>query len=204
LRNAENVDVLRRIFQAIRDTPEGVYSPSDDSFLMVDAIAKLPVDGLEVLDVGTGSGILGLFCAMRGGRVTLTDIDEAALQHAKKAANMLRLEVRTVLSDMFSKVQGKFDLILFNPPYLPSSKIDDLTVDGGRSGTELSKRFLSGLPTHLKTNGTALLLTSSLNDPASLLERHPELQYSLLEKRSLFFEELQVLCLRFRENFAGQ
>jgi release factor glutamine methyltransferase len=202
LPSAENAEVLRKIFRAIRDAPESVYSPSDDSFLMLDTITKLAVEGREVLDMGTGSGILGLFCAMRGATVTLTDIDEAALQHAKKAAGLLGLGVQIILSDMFSKVQGQFDLVLFNPPYLPSSTVGDRTVDGGRQGTELSKRFLAGLSTHLRSSGTTLLLVSSLNDPSSFLEGHPEFQYSVLAKRPLFFEELRVLCVRFRENLA--
>ena len=169
---------------------------------MLEAIARLPIEGREVLDVGTGSGILGLFCAMRGARVTITDIDEGALQNAKKVARVLGLHVQAILSDIFSKVQGQFDLILFNPPYLPSSTVNDRTIDGGCQGTELSKRFLAGLPTHLKADGTALLLASNVNDASSFLEEYPQFECSVLAKRPLFFEELQILCLRFRENLA--
>ena len=183
--------------------PESVYTPSEDTFLMVDAIATLPVEGRRVLDVGTGSGILGLFCAMRGAHVTVTDVDELALQQTMKAAGVLGLSVEATLSDMFSEVQGLFDLVLFNPPYLPSSVVEDRTVDGGGGGTTLVKDFLGGLAAHLENSGTALLLTSSLNDRASLLKQHPEFQYSVVAKRALFFEELQVLGVRFRENLAG-
>lgn len=203
LQKAENAEVLRKIFRAIRDTPESIYSPSEDSFLMVDAIATLSVEGRRVLDVGTGSGILGLFCALRGAQVTVTDVDELALQQTMKAAGLLGLSVEATLSDMFSKVQGLFDLVLFNPPYLPSSVVEDRTVDGGPGGTTLLKRFLDGLAAHLKSSGTALLLASGLNDPGSLLEEHPEFQYSVVAKRALFFEELQVLGVRFRENLAS-
>jgi len=203
LQKAENAEVLRKILRAIGDTPKSIYSPSEDSFLMVDAIATLPVEGRRVLDVGTGSGILGLFCALRGAQVTVTDVDEHALQQTMKAAGVLGLSVETTLSDMFSKVQGLFDLVLFNPPYLPSSVIEDRTVDGGRGGTTLLKRFLEGLAAHLKSGGTALLLASSLNGPASLIEEHREFQYSVVAKRALFFEELQVLGVRFRENLAS-
>jgi len=203
LQKAENAEVLGKILRAIGDTPKSIYSPSEDSFLMVDAIATLPVEGRRVLDVGTGSGILGLFCALRRGQVTVTDIDELALQQTMKAAGVLGLSVETTLSDMFSEVQGLFDLVLFNPPYLPSSVVEDRTVDGGRGGTTLLKRFLEGLAAHLKSSGTALLLASSLNDSASLLEAHPEFQYSVVAKRALFFEELQVLGVRFRENLAS-
>ena len=196
-------EVLRKILRAIGNAPENVYTPSDDTFLMLDAIAKISVGGKQVLDVGTGSGILGLFCASRGALVTVTDVDELALEHAQKAARVLGLSFQTILSDMFSNVQGKFDLVTFNPPYLPSSTVEDRTVDGGRGGIALSKRFLGGLADYLKCDGTALLLISTLNDSGSLIsEANPEFQCEVLAKRQLFFEELQVLSVRFRDDLA--
>lgn len=203
LLNAENAEVLRKIFRVIRDMPESVYSPSDDSFLLLDVIAELPVEGREVLDVGTGSGILGLFCALRGAHVIATDIDALTLREVQKASDLLGVRIQPILSDMFSKVQGLFDLILFNPPYLPSSTVEDRSVDGGQGGITLSKRFLEGLPGHLERGGTALLLVSNQNDPASLLAEYPDFQSLVLAKRPLFFEELQVLSVRFRENLTS-
>lgn len=201
--NLEDAERVRKILRAIGGTPSSVYSPSDDSYLMLTAIAKLPVGGKEVLDVGTGSGVLGLFCALRGAQVTATDIDESALHQAQKAAGVLGLSLPLILSDLFSKVQGKFDLILFNPPYLPSSTVEDRTVDGGRRGMELSNRFLDGLASYLKRDGTGLLLVSTVNQPASLTQAHPEFQFSVVARRSLFFEELQVLSVRFRDRLAS-
>ncbi len=203
LQKAEYSEALRKILRAIGDTPKSVYAPSDDSYLMLDAIAKLSVEGKTMLDVGTGAGVLGLYCATRGTRVTVTDVDESALQQALKAAHSLRLSLQPVLSDLFSKVRGEFDFVLFNPPYLPSSTLEDRTVDGGRGGTALSKRFLEGLPRHLKRDGKALLLVSSLNDTASLLGGYLEFQFSVMAIRPLFFEELQVLCVRFRDDLAS-
>jgi len=200
---AENEEILRKILHAIGDVPKNVYSPSDDTFLMLDAIAKISVGGKQVLDIGTGSGILGLFCASRGAHVTVTDVDQSALEYAQKTARVLALGLQTVLSDVFSNVQGKFDLVTFNPPYLPSSTVEDRTVDGGPGGIALSKRFLGGLGEHLNCDGTALLLISTLNDSASLIsEVNPEFQYEVMAKRQLFFEELQVLSVRFRDSLA--
>jgi release factor glutamine methyltransferase len=203
VQKAENEEILRKILHAIGDVPKNVYSPSDDTFLMLDAIAKISVGGKQVLDIGTGSGILGLFCASRGAHVTVTDVDQSALEYAQKTARVLALGLQTVLSDVFSNVQGKFDLVTFNPPYLPSSTVEDRTVDGGPGGIALSKRFLGGLGEHLNCDGTALLLISTLNDSASLIsEVNPEFQYEVMAKRQLFFEELQVLSVRFRDSLA--
>lgn len=198
-----DIKLQRKILGAIGDTPDSVYPPGDDSFLMLDAISGIPFAGSEVLDVGTGSGLLGLFCAIQGATVTATDVNEIALHHAHKAADKLGVKLRLVLSDLFSNVQGRFDCVLFNPPYLPSTTITDPTVDGGPMGVSLVKTFLDDLPNHLKTSGTAFLLLSSLNDSASLIHAHPEFEVSPVAKRSLFFEELQVLHLRFRHSFPG-
>lgn len=203
MQKAENEEILRKILRAIGDVPKNVYSPSDDTFLMLDALAKIPIEGKKVLDVGTGSGILSLFCAARGAHVTATDVNELCLQTAQMAAGALGLSIRSILSDMFSNVREQFNVIIFNPPYLPSSTVEDRTVDGGPDGTALSKRFLRSLADHLERDGTALLLVSSLNDSASLFSAGiPEFQYEVTAKRSLFFEELQVLSVRFRDDLA--
>lgn len=202
LRDADS-EILLKITRAIGNLPKTVYAPSEDSHLMLEAIARLPVEGKRLLDVGTGSGILGLFCAMRGAQVTVTDVDEAALRAATHAANTLKLNIETILSNVFSNVQGLFDLIIFNPPYLPSSTVEDRTVDGGQGGIMLSTRFLDGLNDHLNCSGTALLLVSSLNDAESLISQYSAFQFTVMAKRALFFEELRVLSIRFRDKLAS-
>jgi methylase of polypeptide subunit release factors len=101
-------------------------------------------------------------------------------------------------------VEGKFDFILFNPPYLPGATPNDRTVNGGKGGTKLTRTFLAGLPARLKTNGVGLLLVSSLNDPAFLTNEYQAFNYAVMAKRRLFFEELQVLGVRLREDLARQ
>jgi release factor glutamine methyltransferase len=197
-RSRVNDDIARKVLHAILPVPEGIYAPSDDSFLMLDVLSALPVQNKEVLDLGTGSGILGLYCAMRGAKVTITDQDEEALRYAQKAAQTLGVNLAALVSNLFSSISGKFDLVMFNPPYLPSIGREDPTVDGGNAGAMLSRKFLGDLGKHLKSDGHALLLVSSLNDPSSLIAEHSEYAFSVLARRHMFFEELQVLSLRFR------
>ena len=169
---------------------------------MLEAISAISVEKQKVLDLGTGSGILGLYCALRGADVTVTDIDETALHCANDSAQRLEVTIKTVKSDLFSEISEQFDIVLFNPPYLPSKTLEDRTVDGGKSGVTITERFLDALQAHLNKDGIALLLLSSQNEPTAIMARHPAFEASVMAKRPLFFEELQVLGLRFRENAA--
>jgi len=202
-RNSDD-DALTRILTAIGLTPPEVYAPADDSFLMIDVLAHIPVARKQVLDMGTGSGILGLYCAMRDASVTASDIDAAAMEQAARAAKSLGVELMLVVSDLFSNISGRFDLILFNPPYLPSRGFSDRSVDGGPRGISIAHRFLNNLRGYLKPEGEALLLLSSLNNPTSVQEQHGNFEFSVLARRSFFFEELEVLRVRFRDNLAVQ
>jgi release factor glutamine methyltransferase len=169
---------------------------------MLEAISDFPFEGKETLDVGTGSGILGLYAATCGAVVTVSDIDDTAVGRVEKVAQSLGVTIRTVVSDIFSKIRGQFDVIMFNPPYLPSTAIEDATIDGGRKGRVLTEKFLRFLPRHLKKDGTVFLLLSSLNDPASLIRYHPEFSFIVAKRRTFFFEELQVLQLTFRNSMS--
>ena len=193
---------IQDILKAIGKPADHVYSPSDDTFLMIDALSTLPLRDKEALDMGTGSGVLGLVCAQMGAHVTVTDTEDSALENAKAAAHKLNLTVKATKSDIFSNVTERFDIVLFNPPYLPSDEVRDRAVDGGTEGSQVMNRFLKELPLHLKKDGFALLLVSTLNQPRTIIDSHPELLFKGVTTRSLFFEELQVLLCKLR-NFSS-
>lgn len=190
-----NID---QILHAIHDLPDQTYVPSDDSFLIIDVLSNLLLHDKKVLDIGTGSGILGLFCAQNGAQVTVTDVDDVILENVAAAAFELGLEIKTVKSNMFLTIDGQYDIVLFNPPYLPSKAFNDSTTDGGVHGRMFIDQFFEGLAAHLKHDGLALLLVSSLNDPCLIIQKHPEYSITVAARRMLFFEELQVLLCRFR------
>jgi release factor glutamine methyltransferase len=197
-------EILKKVLQAIGNPPGEVYAPSDDSFLLMSAIPTGDLAGMSVLDLGTGSGVLGLYCALRGAIVTVSDVDEHALLHTRKAASRLNVDLNAARSDLFSNIHESFDLVLFNPPYLPSVSVKDRTVDGGLRGADVIRRFLRELPNHLKRDGKAFLLVSSVNKASTLVEEYSEFEFVPVARRSLFFEELQVLRVRFRNSFARQ
>jgi release factor glutamine methyltransferase len=203
LKNPKPDEILRRVLETISQGPSNLYSPREDTYLMIDAVRTAQVEGKRVLDLGTGSGILGLYCALRGAHVTAADIDDQAVRHATEAAKRLGVKLQGITSDLFSNIPYQFDLILFNPPYLPSVDFKDRTVDGGPEGRVVINKFLSDLSGHLAKNGVAYLLISSLNDPASITTTHTRYVFNTVAKRSLFFEELQILCARLRNNFSS-
>ena len=180
-------------FLAITNGPTTTYEPREDSFLMLEALAELSLGGLRVLDMGTGSGILAVYCARRGADVTASDIDIEAIRVLQITSDRMGISIKLVTCDLFSKIHERFDIVVFNPPYLPSSTIGDRTTDGGEAGTEVITRFLSELTQHLVENGRGILVISSLNDPERLMMRHPDLGFKTLRERSLFFERLHVL-----------
>jgi release factor glutamine methyltransferase len=185
-------------FLAIRNGRATTYEPREDSFLMLEALAGLSLGGLRVLDMGTGSGILAVYCARRGADVTASDIDIEAIRALQLTCDRMGISIKLVTCDLFSKIPERFDIVVFNPPYLPSSTIGDRTTDGGEAGTEVISRFLSELTQHLVENGRGILVISSLNDPERLMIRHPDLSFKTLRERSLFFERLYVLEARAR------
>jgi len=131
------------------DCPKSVYCPSDDTFLLIDALEILP--GERALEIGCGSGLVSLHLAKAGATVTAVDVNFEAAICAKAAAGLNGLRLEVIRSDLFQNVQGCFDLIVFNPPYLRGEGADmsDLAWAGGRTGTETLGRFLEQAPAHL-------------------------------------------------------
>jgi len=191
-------------FLAARSGGSTTYEPREDSFLVLEVLAESRLHGLRVLDVGTGSGILAAYCARKGATVTATDIDINATKALKLTADKLGISIKLVACDLFSKVHGSFDIVVFNPPYLPSSTIDDRTIDGGEQGAEIINRFLDKLDEHLADDGIGLLVVSSQNNPALLAAHHPNLSLRTVSERSLFFEKLHVLELKAEREAQAQ
>jgi release factor glutamine methyltransferase len=123
---------------------------------------------------------------------------ECATENAKE--NKIP-NVRYVVSDFFDGVSGRFDAIIFNPPYLPTEyneRVDgklNLAFDGGKDGRKVLDRFLSIFDEHLKPGGILLLLQSSVNGPVKTRRALERLGYKvdLLGREDFFFESIWVV-----------
>lgn len=178
-------------------TDPDVYEPAEDSYLLSESVV---VDTDEtVLDVGTGTGIVALASASHASTILGVDVNERAVELACQNAqenSITNAEFR--LSDMFSNVSSKYDVISFNPPYLPVSDDGALAKSwsGGEDGIKIVMRFLSNVSDYMKPDGRFYLLISSLNDIESV--RMICLEHGLIfepvSERKIPFETLTVFC----------
>lgn len=148
-----------------------VYEPAEDSFLFAENLTVQKNE--KVLDMGTGCGILGIVAAEKASRVVAVDVNPHAVRCAKENAklNMVADKMFFVCGDLFAplKDEEKFDLVLFNAPYLPSEPSEGGTwVEkawaGGADGRAVIDRFLREVPNHLRKSGRVLLMQSTLAD----------------------------------------
>ena len=167
-----------------------MYEPREDSFLMLKHI-KSYAKG-HVLDMGTGSGILAEEAGRYADNVVAADIDGKIIDGLKKRNSN---NITFVNSDLFSNVRGKFNLIMFNPPYLPSRKIKHADLDGGKNGTQIIAKFLEQAKKYLKKDGKILILTSSLNKNIETLFKRYKYHFRKIDEERLFFEKLHVYVL---------
>ena len=146
---------------------EGIYCPAEDSLLLAEYLEKQDLQGKNVLEVGTGSGFVSIVAAKKGAEVDACDINPDAIECAEINAKSNNAKINFFTSDLFSNVKGSYDIIIFNPPYLPEDEDDsiagkDIIYSGGKEGKETIERFLKGAHGYLKKGGYILLITSSL------------------------------------------
>lgn len=193
---------------------EGVYIPSDDSYLLIENL-NLKSDDL-VLEIGTGSGIVALYAAMTGKKVVATDISPIAVKCAKNNVkkNQLESKVEIRIGNLFDPIRKEeiFDLILFNAPYLPETKDLDhnntdwleKTWNGGKTGRKLIDPFITHCKKYLTELGRVELVQSSLaNIPKSceLFHKQGFQQVEISASKSFFFEKIVILEAKIKINF---
>lgn len=162
------------------------YRPAEDTFFLLEEVEKESLKGKRALEIGCGTCYIAAALAGAGaGLVVGCDI-EPAPEHG--GAEAVRCDARALPFR-----DGSFDLVVFNPPYLPSEGIRDITVDGGRGGAEVPLMFLSAALRAVKRGGAVYFVVSSLTDTGSIegFLKGSGSFYSKRERR-LFFESLYV------------
>jgi release factor glutamine methyltransferase len=179
-----------------------VYEPAEDSFLLADAALKEAKPGMHILEIGTGSGFISsvLLENLKDIRLVATEINPHAARCAKTNA------VEVIRTDLFKGLKPRcpetlFDLILFNPPYLPTSKEEKVpgwlnyAFDGGTSGRETLDRFLGEVKDYLRPGGEILVLISSITGLDAVKEKMETMGFAVevVARKKVSFEKLMVV-----------
>lgn len=172
-----------------------IYEPAEDSCLLSKILKKeIPEllkenKNLKFLEIGSGSGIqlqTALKSGMRKQNIFSCDINPEAVKHCKK------LGFNSRVSDLFENISGEYNVIVFNPPYLPlderESKSSRLATTGGKSGSEIINEFLKQAKKYLDKNGRIFFVSSNLTKGINF----QDYRRKIIGKEKLFFEELFI------------
>ena len=145
---------------------EHVLVPRQDTEVLVESVLEILTPGMDVLDMCTGSGCIIISLAKLGKAVKATgvDISEEALKVAKKNVEKLEAEVTLLHSDLFENVEGKYDVIVSNPPYIRTAVIEELkeevkfhdpflALDGKEDGLFFYRKIVDESLKYLKPSG---------------------------------------------------
>lgn len=188
---------------------ENIYEPCEDSFLLteisIDEIKKLNKTNLYICEVGVGSGynILNIAKKYPKNNFYGTDINKFAIDFTKKEFKKNNLKIDLKNKSLISGFKKKFDLIIFNTPYLPledNEKYDNLSLKekaiyGGEKGYEVIVDFIYEINDKLKNEGFVLMIFSSYSNLNYITEvlKNNFFEFEILKEQSHFFEKLYCI-----------
>ncbi|MEE0939343.1 HemK2/MTQ2 family protein methyltransferase [Methanobrevibacter sp.] len=185
----------------IIDTDDNVYVPAEDSYLLAENLQIK--EGQSVLEIGTGSGIVAMYASRLTDKITVTDINFDACELARKNFRQNNIEnIEILWGNMFEVVENrKFDVILFNTPYLPTEEDEvlDNTInyafDGGLNGRKVIDLFLNEVKNHLNDGGIVQMIQSSLSGNDETLSKLDELGFiaEIAASEHFFFEDITLI-----------
>ena len=148
------------------EVSDQVLTPRFDTECLVEEVERLLVPGMRILDLCTGSGCILLSLLARNPRIdgVGTDLSAGALQVASRNRDRLGIQAELIQGDLFEHVTGSFDVIVSNPPYIPSKEIGGLmpevrdhepvmALDGGADGLDFYRRIIREAAGYLKPGG---------------------------------------------------
>jgi release factor glutamine methyltransferase len=183
-----------------------VFSPintiSTKNFL--NYISTIELTDNNILELGCGSGIIALYCASKGAKVTASDINKIALKSLKEVSRKQELFVETIHSDLFDNIQKKdFDFIFINPPYYPKNpkNIEEKAWFCGENFDFFEKLFLQ-LAKMITSSTMVLMILSDECDYHSIhsISKNNKLTLHKVHTKKLLFETNYIYQIRKNDN----
>ena len=163
---------------------KNVYSPDmfSDSLLFSTELPKI-VGQKSLLEIGTGTGIIGIACALNGAKVVLTDVNPDAVQVARENAKRYDPTIQVMEGDMYAPLNAdeKFDFIFWSHPYNNwDEPVEDMLLRSGLDyNYEALRKYIKGASQHLAPNGKLLLGTGNTADIETIVKVAHENGYSI-------------------------
>ena len=191
---------------------ENVLTPRNDSEILIEAVLSNynnMQEGLKILDLGTGSGclVLSLLKMYKNASGLAVDISEKALKVAKQNAENLKINnIKFLKNNWNDNIEDKFDIIISNPPYIPTKEIKELepevnkfnpllALDGGEDGLNCYRYLAKSLDKNLKEN-TKIFLEIGKNQEKDIEKIFNENGYKLLKMYKNLAEINRILCFK--------
>ena len=175
---------------------ERALIPRPETEILAQQVVKTAEDGDKILDMCTGSGCIAVsvakHCKGKKVQITAADVSDAAIMLAKENANYNSVDINFIQSDLFSRVHGRFNIIVCNPPYIKSSEIATLqsevrdyepriALDGGDDGLEFYRRLAKEV-TRFITRGGLLMLEVGEGQAEEVLKLFDKREYAMVVK----------------------
>ncbi|WP_455645691.1 HemK2/MTQ2 family protein methyltransferase [Methanosphaera sp.] len=182
---------------------EEVYPPAEDTFLLIDNLEVY--ENETVLEVGAGTGIVSIAASFIAENVTCIDINKHAIKCTEANVKLNnRNNITVIHSDLFENITEKYDLIIFNTPYLPVTEEehedDDYSKawDGGIDGRQVIDKFLEQAPNYIKNKGRIQLVQSSLSDNEKTLDylNNNGFEAKITASEHQFFEDITLITAK--------
>lgn len=175
---------------------ERALIPRPETEILAEQAAKTAEEGDKVLDLCTGSGCIAIaiakYCAGKKLQITASDVSDAAIMLAQENAQRNGADINFVQSDLFSRIHGRFNLIVCNPPYIRSGDIEGLqrevreyeplvALDGGADGLDFYRRLAKEVTRYI-VKGGMLMLEVGEDQAAEVLKLFEKRDYAMIVK----------------------